>query len=118
MKNVFFYLLVVFAIVALYGFAYAKPAGEENPGKKIFVEAKCNGCHAVEKAGIEAKMKKKTNPDLSTVGSKQKPDFIKKYIMKQEKMNDKLHPVAFKGTDGDLAKLVQWLGSLKETTKK
>lgn len=107
------YLLVVLGIVALYGFAYAGPSAEL-AGKKVFIDAKCGVCHSVDKAGIELKTKKKNIPDLSTVGATVKPEVLKKYIMKQEKINDKNHPTAFKGSDEDLTKLVQWLSSLKK----
>lgn len=116
MKSVFLYLLVVVTIIALYGAAFAATP-EDAPGKKVFLDAKCNTCHAVQAVGIEAKSKKKENPDLSGVGSKVKVDFMKKYLTKQEKLNDKNHPAAFKGSDEDLAKMVNWLGSLKEAKK-
>ncbi|MBI5727834.1 MAG: cytochrome c [Ignavibacteriales bacterium] len=116
MKNVFLYLLVVVTIIALYGVAYAGMP-EEPAGKKLFIDSKCNMCHGVQSAAIETKSKKKDIPDLSGVGSHRKADFLKKYLLKQEKVNDKNHPATFKGSDADLAKLVEWLGTLKEAKK-
>ncbi len=115
MKNVIAYILFLFFIVALYGAAFAS-AGDEPAGKKVFVDAKCNTCHAVQSVKIDTKSKKPA-ADLSTVGSKHKADFMKKYLVKQEKMNEKAHPVAFKGSDEDLKKLSDWLGSLKAAKK-
>lgn len=115
MKNVIAYILFLFTILALYGAAFAA-AGEEPAGKKIFVDSKCNTCHAVQVAKIETKSKKPA-PDLSAVGSTHKADFLKKYLTKAEKINDKAHPAAFKGSDDDLKKVADWLGSLKAPKK-
>jgi len=115
MKSVIAYLLFLFVIVALYGAAFAS-VGEEPAGKKVFLDSKCNTCHAIQVAKIETKSKKPA-PDLSAVGSKHKADFIKKYITKQEKVNDKAHPTQFKGSDDDLKKVAEWLGSLKTAKK-
>lgn len=115
MKNIIAYILFLFFIVALYGAAFAS-AGEEPAGKKVFIDAKCNTCHAVQVVKIDTKSKKPA-ADLSAIGSKHKTDFLKKYVVKQEKMNDKPHPVAFKGSDEDLKKLSEWLGSLKTAKK-
>ncbi|MEW6701870.1 MAG: hypothetical protein AB1298_04055, partial [Bacteroidota bacterium] len=53
-------------------------------------------------------------PDLSNVGNQQKPEWLEKYITKQESLNDLKHPVSFKGNDEDLKVLVQWLSTLKK----
>ncbi len=115
MKNVLAYILFLFFIIALYGAAFAS-AGEESPGKKVFVASKCGTCHAVQSAKLETKSKKPA-PDLSTIGSVKNADFLKKYLVKQEKMEGKAHPVSFKGPDEDLKKLADWLGTLKSAKK-
>lgn len=104
-------MLVVVTIVALYGAAFANPI-EDPAGKKIFVDAKCNACHTVTAVQIESKGKKPS--DLSGIGANLKVDFMKQYLMKKEKANEKLHPVVFKGNEADLAKLVDWLSTLKK----
>jgi hypothetical protein len=53
-------------------------------------------------------------PDLSAVGATQKADFLNKYLMKQEKIKNKLHPTPFKGTPDDLKNLCAWLATLKK----
>ena len=111
MKNVLAYILFLFFIIALYGVAFAGP-GEEPAGKKVFVDSKCGTCHAVESAKLVTKSKKPA-PDLSSIGTAKKADFLHKYLMKQEKIEGKAHPVAFKGSEEDLKKLTEWLGTLK-----
>lgn len=110
------YLLFIIAIIALYGAAFAQ-SGEEPAGKSVFINAKCNNCHAVEAAGIEAKTKKKAVPELSLVSTRHNADFLKKYVVKQEKINDAAHPVAFKGTDAELQQLVDWFMSMKSAAQ-
>ena len=110
MKNLLIYFIFIFSVVLLFGFAYSFGADEPD-AKKIFVEKKCNSCHSVEAAGIESK--KKNADDLSKVGDSNKAEFLEKYLTKKEKMNDKEHKTAFKGTDEELKAISKWLGSLK-----
>jgi hypothetical protein len=110
MKNLLIYLVFIFSVVLLFGFAYSFGADEPD-GKKLFVDKKCNTCHSVEAAGIEGK--KKDSNDLSKVGDTRKADFLEKYLTKKEKINDKEHKTAFKGTEEELKALTEWLGSLK-----
>ena len=112
MKNIFSYILFVFLIVALYGFAFSFAQDKGADAKKIFETQKCNACHTVSVAGITSK--KKDAVDLSTVGSTYKADFITKYIKKDAKIKDAVHKVAFKGTDEETTSLVKWLASLKK----
>ena len=103
--------------MVLYGFAFAASnKGDDPAGKKIFIDTKCNMCHTVTSAGIESK--KSDAKDLSNVGSEQNIEFFTKYLKKEVKLNDKDHKFAFKGSDEDFKKLVDWLASLKvEETK-
>ena len=111
MKNILIYLGLVITIVALYGFAFTIADDESDDGKKVFVDNKCNMCHTVTNAGIESK--KSDAVDLSTVGKDRTVEFLTKYLKKEAKLNDKDHKSSFKGTDEDLAKLVEWLSTLK-----
>lgn len=110
MKNIALFLLFVIAIIGLYGFAFSLNA-EEPSGKKIFVDSKCSMCHSVESADITSK--KKDAIDMSGVGNKNNAEFLAKYLTKKEKLNDKEHKTAFKGTEEDLQALAAWLESLK-----
>lgn len=55
MKNILIYLGLVITIVALYGFAFTIADQQNEDGKKIFVDNKCNMCHTVTAAAIESK---------------------------------------------------------------
>jgi len=112
MKNILIYLGLVVAIVALYGFAFTFATDEGPDGKQIFLDKKCTMCHSIESAGIESTKKSGAN-DLSTVGNNVEADFITKYLLKEEKNDDKAHKTKFNGTDEELKALVDWLLTLK-----
>lgn len=112
MKNIILYLVLIVAIVALYGFAFTFAADDGPEGKKIFVDKKCVMCHSIEAEGIEA-TKKSGAVDLSTIDSSDDADFMAKYLMKEEKINDAAHKTKFKGTDEELKALVDFLLTLK-----
>lgn len=116
MKSVVNYLAMVLVIVALYGFTFSFGQTEEPQGKKIFVDSKCSMCHTVKSEGLESK--KKDAVDLSSVGNTYKADFLKKFLTKQEKINNADHKIAFKGDEKNLDALAQWLESLKAEEKK
>lgn len=84
-------------------------AEEEFDGKTAFEANKCNLCHAVESQGIEAKKKSDKYPDLSKLEKLEESELIIKFLKKEEKINDKKHPMPFKGSDEDLTKLVDWI---------
>ncbi|MGE5458523.1 MAG: c-type cytochrome [Methanococcaceae archaeon] len=83
-------------------------------GKKIFEANKCNMCHSIKAEKIEATSKSKA-PDLSAVGSDQKPEWIQKFLKKDEQLNGKKHPFMFKGTDAELKTLATWLAGHKKS---
>ena len=116
MKNIVIYLLFIISIVALFGFAFSMAHSNEPDGKQIFVNNKCTACHSVTSIGITSH--KKDAVDLSKVGDSYKTTFLTQYLNKQEKINDKAHKVAFKGSAEDLKTLSGWLNSLKTTTTK
>jgi len=83
-------------------------------GKDLFQNAKCGMCHGIESEKLTTKGKA---PDLSNVGAEKKADWITKYLKKEEKLNDKVHTIAFKGTDDELKTLSNWLATLKKAAK-
>jgi cytochrome c553 len=91
---------------------------QDHPGKKIFMDSKCQTCHSIESQNLTTKAKKSV--DLSNVGAIYRANFLEKYLMKQEKLNDKQHPQAFKGSNEDLHQLAEFLQTLNtgETTGK
>lgn len=87
---------------------------EEPKGKILFKEYKCVSCHAIESQGY-VKKGKSSAPDLSNVGSKHSDvEWLKKYLTKQETMNDVKHAISFKGNDEELKTLGEWLTTLKK----
>lgn len=112
MKKTFLSLVVMAALVLVYGFMLTD-APEVHPGKKVFMDAKCNNCHNVAVDSIAAVKTMKNVPDLSSVGSTLSADTLKPYLLKQAKLNDKMHMMKFNGSEEDLGKLISWLGTLK-----
>ena len=110
MKNLIVYLIFIFTIVFLFGFAYSFNRESVN-GKTIFVEKKCNSCHSVEVASIEGK--KKDSVDLSKVGDKYNTELLAKFLTKKEKIDDQEHKTVIKGTDEEITAVTEWLSSLK-----
>ena len=104
--------LVIAALFSVSVLASATFA-QSTDGKKIFEANKCTMCHSLKAEKIEAKGKSKA-PDLSTVGATQKPEWIEKFVTKQEKLDGKQHPIAFKGSPADLKTLATWLASHKK----
>ncbi len=86
-------------------------ADEETPaGRAAFLDHRCNVCHAVEAAGIEAKAKE-PGPDL-TGYSTEDLAALGRYLRKEEARDGEDHTKTFKGTDEELAVIVDWLASL------
>ena len=77
-------------------------------GKQIFLDQKCNMCHAVSSAGITPTSKIKA-PDLAGLSSKEDPAFVTKFLKKEADKNGKKHMKPFTGTDEELAAVVAWL---------
>ena len=107
----------VLAFAAALLFQPATAAGEEAAvdAKTLFVEThKCQMCHGVPAAGIEAKMKseKMKGPDL---GGKIEAEFdeIAAYVRKAAEFKGEEHNKEFKGTDEELQAILDWLGSLE-----
>ncbi|MBT8379477.1 MAG: cytochrome c [Ignavibacteria bacterium] len=111
MKNTFFFLLFISAIVALFAFAFSFSQSDEVDGQQIFTDSKCIKCHSVE--SLEITSKKDDALDLSNVGADSDAEFLKKYLVKEETMNDKKHKTKFKGSEEELNTLVDWLLTLK-----
>lgn len=78
-------------------------------GKEIFLAQKCNLCHSVPPAGIEAttKSEKMKGPDL--VDLDRDAEWLEKYLTKEVELNAKPHMKEFKGGEEQLDALVGWL---------
>ena len=95
-------------------------------GQTVFVENKCQMCHTVYSAGIgepPAEEEKKDAeedagpPDLSLTGAGRTAEWMGLFLLKKATLNEKTHMKRFKGSDEELAPLVDWLMTLKPAEK-
>jgi len=93
-------VLVALAVAPLF-------AGEESPGKQVYLDQKCDMCHAVSTAGIEGKTDK--GGDLVGLADQYDAEWLTQYLKKEADKDGKQHVKGFKGTDEDLKALVDWL---------
>ncbi len=112
-KLILLSIVVVGLGIVFYPILSVAPNQEESDfdkekAKEAYINAKCNTCHAFSSLEIEAKNKSASNkaPDFSEVKIEYDKEFLRNYVLKKEKINDKLHPVAFKGSDEDLNLIV------------
>ncbi len=105
------------------GVAFAAPqpspgeAMSSSPdGKEIFLNQKCNLCHSVSTAGIEATIKSAAmrGPDLVNVGDRHDAQWMKDWLHKKVEMNGKKHRKLFTGSDEELDTLIDWLQHQKK----
>ena len=103
-------LLVMIPVsLAWTGMAFAgAPAGEA-----IFLAQKCNMCHSVSSAGIEATIKaeKMKGPDLTGVAVDEAA--LKDYLMQKSEMNGKKHPKKI-SSEEDLKAVIDWIKAQKK----
>jgi mono/diheme cytochrome c family protein len=120
-------LLFVFVITLVpISFALAaETTAKDEPGKKIFLDNKCNICHSIQAAGIAKKGPAMTStpgknapPDLSGVGAERSADWITKFLKKEVDLNGKKHSKLWTGKPEDLTTLAKWLESLKTKPEK
>ena len=121
--------LVLLAIAWL-GLVASGAAADD--GKSIYLESKCNECHALAAEGIEVvepeeaeeedpfgfgddeEEEEEEAGDLSNVGSEHDADWLVKYLKKTVANEDgKKHRKRFKGSDEALRDLSAWLATMK-----
>lgn len=103
-------LILTFAFLAIGAICVAASAASGD-GKAVFEAQKCNTCHSVSSAGIQAKTtsEKMKGPDLTGVGERHPREWIVQYVRKEADKDGKKHATAFKGSDEELQALVDWL---------
>ena len=106
--------LVAAVVVAVFPSGGGAIAADAD-GKAAFLAAKCEMCHAVPAAGIEAKAKieKMKGPDLSADSVAGDADQLAAFLRREVDVDGTKHKKAFKGTDEELATIVAWLSTLK-----
>jgi len=96
--------------------------GEESApkGQVLFEQYKCNLCHSVSTADIEAKAKseKMRGPDLVGVVADKGAEWTTKFIKREVKLDDQEHKKDYTGSDDDLKSIVDWLGQQKKADSK
>ena len=103
-------VLTVILIAIFYSGPGAAQTGKVLDGKQIFLAQKCNLCHSVSPAGIEATTKsdKMKGPDLVGL-SKKDAKLLNGYLRKTADMNGKKHVKQFTGSDEEIGALIAWL---------
>jgi mono/diheme cytochrome c family protein len=102
--------LALVAVVSLTPATTPTYAEDAPAGQAVFMAQKCNTCHSVQAAGIEAKMKgKMAGPDLSKVTQERDAEWITGYLHKEVDLDGKKHGKQFTGSDEELKALIDWL---------
>ena len=96
-------------------FAAAAPARAAD-GKEIFLAQKCNLCHSISVAGVEAttKSEKMKGPDLTGVAAEKGGEWVLKFLHKEVDLNGKKHGKELKLTPEETKALVDWLVAQKK----
>jgi cytochrome c551/c552 len=102
----------VVLLATLYSSAGAAAAAPD--GKAIFMAQKCNMCHSVSTAGVEATTKAASMKGPDLVNVKTDAAAITKFLHKETEMNGKKHPKDVKLPDADTKALVDWVLAQKK----
>ena len=106
----------IIAIVVVSFLFTSMITAQKTTGKDVFMNSKCNTCHAIKSQDITSKQADKY-PDLSNAGKLGlSEDQMTKYLNKEFDLptSGKKHPVKFKGSEEELKTLVDWLLTLKD----
>jgi cytochrome c5 len=108
-------LLTVLLLGAAIMLAAAAPARAAD-GKELFLAQKCNLCHSISVAGVEAttKSEKMKGPDLTGVAAEKGADWVLKFLHKEIDLNGKKHGKELKLTPEETKTLVDWLVAQKK----
>lgn len=103
--------ILLATLIPVFWVAQAFSNGPASSGKQIFIGARCANCHSVSSAGIAAKFKsgKMAGPDLAGIAARRKAPWIARYITQEEALDGQKHLSGFKGSDEELAALIDWL---------
>ena len=114
-KNLIIALSTFIILFVMIPLTFFNMNGEANelPGKKVFVDKKCMICHSVPKFDLVSSSVGKRN--FSELNELQSYDsvFIKRYLTKEDKLNNKKHPISFNGTDQEFDDLIEFLLEIK-----
>ena len=90
-------------------------AAAADAGQDAFMAAKCNMCHAVASAGIEAKVKseKMLGPDLGGYTPSVDTDKLMAYLTQAGDLEGVKHKKKFAGTADEAKVILAWLKGLE-----
>jgi mono/diheme cytochrome c family protein len=109
-------VLLISVTLVVVGLASVAFGSDVPAGQTAFLENKCNTCHSVDSAEIAKKSEKMKGPDLSNAGAEVKSaEWLKGFLLKTEKLDEKAHKKTWKGTDEQLDAIVKWMMSLKKS---
>jgi cytochrome c5 len=101
--------VVALALAIPVALGAAEAFGQAPDGKQVFLGQKCNMCHSVKAAGIEATMKKAV--DLPGGADKTQ---LKDYLQQKTEINGKKHPKKVTASDAELTAVIDWVGNQKK----
>jgi len=109
------FVILTIGSAVLLAIAIGSPqsSAEEDKGKELFLASKCEMCHSVPAAGIEAKVKSAAMQGPDIAGISVDADELGKFLRKQVQIDGKDHKKEYKGSDEDLKTLVSWILSQK-----
>lgn len=97
-------------LVALWG---APSHAADDEGQEAFIKEKCDRCHAVSSLGIEARDEEEA-PDLSNAAARlPSAQWATDWVLRKETKDGKKHQRPYKGSKKNLAKISEWLMTLK-----
>ena len=112
-----FELLPLIPLAALTLFAApAAQAPKVLDGKQVFLDQKCQTCHAVSSADIKATGKVKA-PDLTGKAATVDAAKLAAYLRRNDTVNGKKHVKPFTGSDEQMGAMIAWLQKQKAKAK-
>ena len=112
-------VVAIVALAAAWLASSAAVAAAGTDGKAIFLAQKCNLCHSISAAGIEAIVKAPAmrGPDLTGVVAEKGADWTAKFLKHQVDLDGKRHKKELTASDQDVQTLIGWLAEQKQANK-
>lgn len=110
-------ILMTALVVTLFLLALTFPGSAygEVDGQATFMAQKCNLCHSVSTADIEAKMSgKMAGPDLVGTVDERGAEVLTEYLRGDAEIDGAKHKKKFTGSDEELGALIEWLSQQKK----
>lgn len=102
------------AVLVAASLAIPAAATDAEKAQELFVDThKCNTCHTVDAASIEARSEKMKSTDLSGYSSDDVASLARFLRKEAPGADGEDHKRTFKGTDEELQAIVDWLASLE-----